>query len=133
MEALMKYFIYCLAALALGLTLFSIGCSTTSPSSIETTVVDISDSRWTLSFHNPKFGKKEFDLVFYADGKLGYLSPANTTPDNDFWEQIGNKVILKVNYGFAIYEGELINPNTLAGTATSKTGGTWEWKASRKR
>jgi hypothetical protein len=128
----MRYFTTCIAALAVIFTLFTSGCVTTSTPADQTATFDIVDSSWTLSFHNQKFGKKEFDLVFHDTGKLGYLSPHNTTPDNDLWEQHGNKVILKVNNGFAIYEGEFVDENTLSGTAKSKTGGSWEWKATRK-
>jgi len=107
------------------------GCSTTQiPSSRQ--AFEITNSRWTLIYETPQFGKREYDIVCHPDGRLEDLHPNNSTPDNDFWEQQGEIIILRKNDGFAIYEGRIIDENTMSGTAKSKTAGTWQWRAIRK-
>jgi hypothetical protein len=88
-------------------------------------------SRWRLTYDNPKFGKRQHDLLFLENGKLINQSSHETSRENDTWEADGNKIVIKFNNGFAAYTGELSNDKHMAGTATSKTGGEWNWEAER--
>lgn len=40
---------------------------------------------------------------------------------------------MRFNDGFAVYEGEILDKNSMSGEASSRTGGKWAWKASRKK
>ena len=93
--------------------------------------VTLEGSRWTLAYDHPRFGSNEYTLVFHANGKLENHHPNESTPDNDRWEQRGDTIVLRFNDGFAVYEGEILDERTMSGVATSRTGGTWEWKAFR--
>ena len=57
--------------------------------------------------------------------------PNEKTPDDDTWKASGKKIVLRFNNGYAVYTGELSDRDYMAGTAASKAGGKWEWKAYR--
>lgn len=88
-------------------------------------------STWRMVYDNPSFGHREYDLIFREKGRLINTHPNEKTPYDDTWEVNGKKVVLKFNNGYAVYKGELFDRNHMSGTATSKAGGTWKWKASR--
>jgi len=105
------------------------GCATTqNPPSRQ--AFEITNSQWTL-VDKTHFGKRGYDIVFRPDGRLEDRKP-NATPGNDFWEQEGEIIILSKNDGFAIYEGRMMDENTMSGTAKSKNAGPWQWRAIRK-
>ncbi|MDB4306237.1 HEAT repeat domain-containing protein [bacterium] len=91
-------------------------------------------SRWDLVNIDSKFGDTKKVLVFHEHGKLEILDPdphVAETEGNDHWELRGEKVILRVNDGYAIYEGEIQADQMIVGRATNAAGFKWEWRAYR--
>jgi len=92
-------------------------------------------SRWDLVNIDSKFGDTKKVLVFHDHGKLEILDPdlhVVVTAGNDHWELRGEKVILRVNDGYAKYEGEILAKQMMIGVASNTAGFKWEWRAFRK-
>lgn len=91
-------------------------------------------SRWALVNVDSEFGDKKKDVIFGEDGKLEIFDPNQqvvVTPGNDYWELHGKKITLRVNDGYAVYEGEIHDERTMGGEATNKAGLRWRWTAHR--
>lgn len=88
-------------------------------------------STWRLSYDTPNY-KGAYDITFEAGGKLRSNNPHDNTPDNDRWTREGDQVRILFNDGFATFEGKLITPGQIQGTASSTSAGTWTWQAVRK-
>jgi hypothetical protein len=91
-------------------------------------------SRWTLVNVDSEFGDTEKDIIFGENGTLEVFDPNQqvvVTPGNDDWELQGKKITLRINDGYAVYEGEIHDQRTMGGEATNKAGLGWEWRAHR--
>ncbi len=69
-----------------------------------------------------------YEVLFKPDGHIYSYHPSDTSPENDFWKQKGNKIILTMNDSYAVYKGKIINDSTIVGKGTSK-GFKWKWSA----
>jgi hypothetical protein len=88
-------------------------------------------STWHLSYDTPNY-KGAYDITFAAGGKLRSNNPHDKTPDNDRWTREGDQVRITFNDGFATFEGQLVTPGQIQGSASSASAGTWLWQAVRK-
>ncbi len=73
----------------------------------------------------------EYDIEFLPNGMLRTKHPNDRTPNNDTWKQSGDKVYFYFNDKYSTYEGTFSGSNIISGTAESKTGAIWNWKATR--
>lgn len=73
----------------------------------------------------------EYDMEFLSNGVLRTQHPNDKTPNNDKWLQNGNNVSFSFNNGYSTYEGKFSGNDIISGTAESKTGVIWNWKAIR--
>lgn len=73
-------------------------------------------------------------LVFLPKGKLIVYGPGGTGPRNQHmnsWKRKDSQIILKMNDGFATYEGKLISDSMLVGNGSNQKGGNWKWSATK--
>ena len=91
--------------------------------------IELVGSCWCLIYDNPRFGHREYNLIFDKDDKLINHHPDEKTPDDDTREARGREVVFRINNNYAVYGGELSDLSHMSGTATSEVGRTWEWKA----
>jgi len=70
---------------------------------------------------------KEYDITFAENGKLINTNPADTTPENDTWEQKGNTIKFYFNDKYVKYTGT-IQGNTITGSAKNSVNKTWDFK-----
>jgi len=107
------------------------GVENIDPESESTVLENTNDSiigtEWTIKYSNTD-GYLSYLLIFKPDGRLENRHPNESTPDNDFWEQDGNSITMKINDSFVIYKGT-INGSTMKGSATNTRNHTWEWEA----
>ncbi len=73
----------------------------------------------------------EYDIEFLSDGTLRTQHPNDNSPNNDTWEQSGEKVYFYFNNKYSIYDGSFSGNNIISGTAESEKGAVWNWKATR--
>jgi hypothetical protein len=92
---------------------------------------DLIGSTWRLVYDNPRFGHRDYSLIFLENGKLINTHPNERTPDNDTWEINGRTAVLKFNNAYAVYTGQFSDRDHMSGSATSKTGGKWQWNSYR--
>ncbi|WP_169717431.1 hypothetical protein [Comamonas serinivorans] len=113
------------AGLAAGATALALaGCQSAGAERFE-------GSTWHLSYDTPGY-KGSYDITFAADGVLRSNNPHDNTPDNDRWTRNGEQVQITFNDGFATFDGRLVTPGQIQGTAQSASAGTWTWQAVRK-
>lgn len=86
-------------------------------------------TEWIIKYSNTD-GELSYLLVFKPDGILYNEHPNDTTHDNDFWEQKGNRIKFNMNNSYVVYEGVIEN-GTMNGSARNIKGLTWEWEAAR--
>jgi hypothetical protein len=106
------------------------GCATSS-GPVEAPTIDLEGTRWQIVYDNPNFGHRDYDLFFKAQGRLVNTHPDDKTTDNDTWTLRGRKITLRFNNGYAVYVGQLVDSDHMTGSATSVSGGAWNWKAIR--
>ena len=114
------------------IVLFSVinnGCNIFKSSDQPT--IDLLGTKWNLTYTNKNFGKRSYEIRFLEKGKLYNSHPNEVTENNDTWKQKGNKVVLSFNNNYAIYNGIIKDTNNITGNAKSKTGGKWDWIATR--
>lgn len=73
----------------------------------------------------------EYDIEFLSNGTLRTQHPNDRTPNNDVWEQNNGKVYFYFNDKYSVYQGVFSGNDIISGTAKSKTGVSWDWKAVR--
>ncbi len=128
----MRHRIITVMLLLLTLSLLSACASTRPAPNGIAEFKSLAGSRWHLVCDEPRYGQREFDLIFRKAGRLSNTHPNDSTPDNDAWEMNGRNVVLKFNNAYATYRGELTDDgNGMAGTATNVIGEKWEWSARR--
>jgi hypothetical protein len=93
---------------------------------------DLVGTRWTLVYDAPQDGHQEYDIIFHEGGRLETFHPNDRTPDNDTWKLVGSKITLCMNDCFAMYTGEFLDADTMAGTAENDNHESWAWTAYRK-
>jgi len=102
-------------------------------------VLGLSDEKDVLTFthweYHDTMQAGALGLVFLPNGGLlVYGSPRSALPADqkaNSWARHGSKVILKINNGFSVYDGELVGDLSLSGSANSRTGKSWKWTATR--
>lgn len=112
-----------LAALATALTLPLAACQSGGNT--------FEGSTWHLSYDTPNY-KGSYDITFAPEGRLRSNNAHDNTPDNDHWTREGDRVVITFNNGFATFEGQLVTPGQIKGTASSTSAGTWQWQAVRR-
>jgi hypothetical protein len=75
----------------------------------------------------------EYDMEFLSNGTLRTEHPNDKTPNNDTWKQQDGKVYFYFNDKYSAYQGNFSGSNMISGSAKSKTGVMWNWKAVRKQ
>ncbi len=100
--------------------------------------VDISSQIATLGLVGSKWSvinwdgnTDQFDIIFRSGSVLEVNLVADVTPDNDSWTLSGNQVKLMINDEYVTLTGEM-EGKVIEGTAESKSGNSWKWKAERK-
>ena len=96
------------------------------------TADELVGTRWLLVYDAPEDGHREYDIVFHADGRLQTFHPNDRTPENDTWELEGSQITMCMNDCYAVYTGEFLDYDTMAGTTENVKGKTWDWIAHRK-
>jgi hypothetical protein len=95
------------------------------------TAEELIGTRWRIVYDAPRSGHMEYELSLLANGVLRNTHPNDKTYDNDTWEMVGSQIIIKFNDAYAVYTGDFIDFDTIAGTATNKVDEEWEWMAYR--
>lgn len=73
-----------------------------------------------------------YTFTFEPNGRLRYTSPSGSYfQPQDTWSQSGNRVTMKMNDGYAVYEG-VISGNVIDGKSTNVTGKKWTWRISKR-
>jgi hypothetical protein len=111
------------------LTSFSLmqtACTNKEPVKIDTGFPLVSNTKWHYMDTD-----WEYDMEFLSNGTLRTEHPNDRTPNNDTWKQSGDKVYFYFNDKYSTYEGSFSGNNIISGTAESKTGAIWNWKAVR--
>lgn len=70
---------------------------------------------------------RKYKITFLNNGRIESTHPNESTPDNDFWRQNGQRIRISVNDGYAIYKGTILNDSEIKGTAKNKAGKRWRW------
>lgn len=96
------------------------------------TAEELIGTRWTLLYDAPEDGRREYDIIFLEGRRLQTFHPNDNTPENDTWKLVGSQLTMSMNNGFAIYIGDFIDSDTIAGTAKNSDDESWEWTAYRK-
>lgn len=116
----------------IGLCLVAFWCLDSDANQSESTALE--GTQWTLVNVDAESREKRKSVVFGEHGKLELVDPnpqVVITPGNDYWELHGKRIILRVNDGFAVYEGEILDEQTMGGVASNRAGQRWEWRAHR--
>lgn len=79
--------------------------------------------RYTAEAYN-----RDYLLSFLAQGRLLSKHPNERSPDNDFWEQRGNKLQFSYNDGYSVSTGYLVRPDYIKGNSRNKKGEEWVWE-----
>ena len=132
----MKKLFICICCGVLGLlSLFQVLCfaAETNRPHDDATSLGLVGSQWRLIKDDPRFGHKEYLLIFRKAGMLIFAPNVNTT-DNDEWEVSGKNVVLRLNRRTTIfkYMGKFIDRNHMSGTTTIQDGRTIKWNAYRQ-
>jgi formylglycine-generating enzyme required for sulfatase activity len=91
----------------------------------------IAGTKWSLVYTGPD-GYRSYEIEFVNGGRLKSNIAADTTLDNDFWEQSGSKVVFHFNNKYSIYEGQLIADGLIKGTAKNIVGASWGFECAKK-
>ncbi len=102
--------------------------STTANTSDEGVIL-LEGTTWRVMYETPLSGPRDYEMEFLSDGELLDRQPNNKTFDNDTWEQSGDRVTIRKNDGFSLYEGTVHSDGTMSGTAMSESAGEWSWAA----
>ncbi|NOQ35439.1 MAG: hypothetical protein GQ569_06035 [Methylococcaceae bacterium] len=112
------------------LLLMQTGCSTSGQKPIDEKPENVLPSLTNTKWHYMD-SDWEYDIEFLPDGLMRTKHPNDRTPSNDSWQQKGEKVVFFFNEKYSVYRGKFSGRNVISGTAASKGGATWKWKAVR--
>lgn len=121
-------------AIICGLVLLTCGCKhshTALSSSHNSPKSWLEHTVWKITYTHQEWGTRTFEVYLGDNGKLACFNPFDTTPYNDEWEQLDDKIILYFNNRDAVYEALVFDDDVLVGTAHSFIGGSWDWLAKR--
>ncbi|MCK5871346.1 MAG: hypothetical protein KAG26_00850 [Methylococcales bacterium] len=122
----MKTLNYRVLFILISVFLLQSACSNQKPIIIKNPYPQLSNTTWHYIDTD-----WEYDMEFLSNGVLRTQHPNDKTPNNDKWLQNGNKVSFSFNNGYSNYEGKFSGNDIISGTAESKTGVIWNWKAIR--
>jgi hypothetical protein len=114
------------AAFCLSLSACASGSKAANPSEW-----DISRSRWLIIYDDFLGEREEYGIEFLDSGKLANGDSKDPNPDDDSWTQDRRHVIISVNGGFTVFEGDLKNSRMMSGFAKNLNGRSWLWSAYR--
>lgn len=72
---------------------------------------------------------KAYEMDFLPDGTI--LSHDRARGGKDTWQSDGKRVVISINDGFVVAEGEMSDTLTMGGIARNRDGETWHWRATR--
>jgi hypothetical protein len=124
----MKTLNYRILFILISLLLLQIGCSSKRPVIKKNPYPQLSHTTWHYIDTD-----WEYDMEFLSNGVLRTQHPNDKTPNNDKWLQSGYNVSFSFNNGYSNYRGKFSGNDMMSGTAESKTGVIWNWKAIRVR
>jgi hypothetical protein len=84
---------------------------------------DLADSTWQVTDSDGE----EYEFYFRPQGVLHYQTSRGLRVNGN-WKKDGDAIEITMNAGFAVLKGTLVG-DTITGTATSRTGHTWNWQA----
>ncbi|MDQ7090698.1 MAG: hypothetical protein Q9M50_08645 [Methylococcales bacterium] len=122
----MKLLNHGLFMLVIGTLLMQTACSTQGEMPLTNSYPLVSNTKWHYMDTD-----WEYDMEFISNGTLRTKHPNDKTPNNDTWRQSGEKVYFYFNNKYSTYQGSFSGDNIISGTAESKTGAVWNWKAVR--
>lgn len=88
-------------------------------------LIDLEGTTWR---YTDEAFQRDFRISFLAQGRLLSHHPNERTPDNDYWEQHGNKLIFSYNDGYSVSTGRIIRPDYIKGKTRNEKGDEWEWE-----
>lgn len=95
--------------------------------------MDLGATTWKLRYIDPDAdGLVEFNVVFEPGGRLHVGNPADTTPDNDTWSQLGQRLTFSMNDAFVTYTGALKSRHAVEGSAVNVRGERWAFTLERQ-
>lgn len=125
---LMKILNYRILFILISLVLVQTGCSNKKPVIKKNPYPQLSNTTWHYIDTD-----WEYNMEFLSNGILRTQHPNDKTPNNDKWQQQGYNVNFSFNNGYSTYYGKFSGNDMISGTAESKTGIIWNWKAMRVR
>lgn len=87
---------------------------------------------WQLTTQMPD-GLRVFVVEFLPGGRTVSHDPADTTGDNDEWEQRGTSFRFWFNQRYVVHETTLANEQQMSGEALNVRSQRWAWSATRVR
>jgi hypothetical protein len=112
------------------------GCQTIPRSSIpsgnNTGYGSIENTVWILKYEI-NGTKQNYEVHFLGNNKFVYNEQNDISPDNDFWEQNGDNVIIRINDSYSVYTGRLISIDRIVGTAKNIQGVSWNFEIVKKQ
>lgn len=122
----MKTLNYSVLFILISVFLLQSACTNKKPVVIKNSYPQLSNTTWHYMDTD-----WEYDMEFLSNGVLRTQHPNDKTPNNDKWIQNRSNVSFSFNNGYSNYEGKFSGNDIISGTAESKTGVTWNWKAIR--
>lgn len=88
-------------------------------------LIDLEGTTWRYA---DEAYDRDYRISFLAQGRLLAEHPNERTPDNDYWEQHGNKLIFTYNDGYSVSTGLIISSDYIRGKTRNEKGVEWEWE-----
>ena len=90
----------------------------------------VSGTTWYLIYEDD--GEPvNYEVQFRPDGAFKYDAPHDKTPNNDFWEQHGENVLIYINDRYSTYTGRVVNNDLITGTAKNIRNASWSFEIRR--
>jgi hypothetical protein len=93
---------------------------------------DLIGSIWEMIDGPSSSSPEEYTIQFEVNGKLTVNYYNDHTPLNDSWSMNGNQIKLFYNDKYVTCTGEIIDYNTMKGSAININNYSWDWVARRK-
>ena len=100
---------------------------------IEGVCFSAAGSRWWFVTDLPTGGHREFEVVLLPGGRAEIGDQADTTPDNDTWEQHGRVLTITMNERYVVYSTTLTGEDQLRGRGINVRDEKWDFVITRRR
>ena len=81
----------------------------------------------------PTGGHREFEVVLHPGGRAEIGDEADTTPNNDTWEQNGRVLSIAMNQRYVVYSTTLTGADVLRGRGINVRDEKWDFVITRRR